>query len=144
MILSEYDYEVFYIKGTTNHVGDALSRLIKIPEGKWKLLEVDDDTVHPFLCVFPALMHASVQLLSRGDRSAEAGEHRLAMEELRLNTCGDKPHEKLFFANHAIQYRIVSRRTEIQITAEMYLKEEKSSATNGAEPLVLSYVLGRT
>eukprot|EP01052_Picozoa_sp_SAG31_P066467 SAG31_NODE_25269_length_464_cov_2.745205_1_plen_121_part_10 len=64
MILSEYDYEITYIKGSTNHVGDTLSRLIRLPEKDWINLEVDDDTVHPFLCMFPALMHASVQLLT--------------------------------------------------------------------------------
>ena len=42
---------------------------------------------------------------------------------MRLNTCGERPHEKIFFANNAIQYRIVSRRTEIQITSEMYMKD---------------------
>ena len=74
MIMSEYDYEVHYIKGSSNHVGDTLSRLIEIPEGEWTLLEVDDDTVHPFLCAYPALMHASLQLLCRPDKQAEVGE----------------------------------------------------------------------
>eukprot|EP01050_Picozoa_sp_SAG11_P017967 SAG11_NODE_2650_length_3125_cov_4.827495_4_plen_185_part_00 len=49
MIMSEYDYDIKWIKGSTNHVGDTLSRLINIPEDDWNNLEVDDDTVHPFL-----------------------------------------------------------------------------------------------
>eukprot|EP01052_Picozoa_sp_SAG31_P010131 SAG31_NODE_546_length_14230_cov_18.112660_1_plen_426_part_10 len=123
MILSEYDYEVTYIKGTTNHVGDALSRLIQLPEKDWKNLEVDDDTVHPFLCLFPALLHASVTLLSRSYEQSEVGERRAAAEEFALNTSGDMRHERILFANHAIQYRLISESTERKITADMYSKD---------------------
>eukprot|EP01052_Picozoa_sp_SAG31_P009299 SAG31_NODE_486_length_15001_cov_8.454405_9_plen_61_part_00 len=38
----------------------TLSKLIRIPEADWKNLEVDDDTVHPFICLFPALLHVAV------------------------------------------------------------------------------------
>eukprot|EP01052_Picozoa_sp_SAG31_P048525 SAG31_NODE_10191_length_1172_cov_23.383970_1_plen_240_part_00 len=42
MIMSEYSYEVQYIKGKANTVADCLSRLIAIPEDKWEPLTIED------------------------------------------------------------------------------------------------------
>ena len=57
MIMSEYNYTVEYIKGTTNTAADALSRLISLPEDAWKPLSLKDmddtDHEHPFLLLWP-------------------------------------------------------------------------------------------
>ena len=47
--------------GSTNLVGDNLSRLIKIPDRDWRSAEPDDDTVHPFLMSW-------TQILQRADK----------------------------------------------------------------------------
>jgi hypothetical protein len=92
MIMSEYNYEIKWIQGKTNHVGDTLSRLIKIPEGDWHNAEVDDDTVHPFLMVWEHYIReqtADVQLFVAGESAQQC--HHCA-------TCGQKfeSRNKLF------------------------------------------------
>eukprot|EP01052_Picozoa_sp_SAG31_P071399 SAG31_NODE_30317_length_382_cov_8.374558_1_plen_73_part_00 len=55
MIMSDYSYEVQYIKGKANTVADCLSRLIAIPEDKWEPLTIEDrdsDEDHPFLLIW--------------------------------------------------------------------------------------------
>ena len=51
----------------------------------------------------------------------------MAMVELTLNTAGDQKHEKAFFANHAIQYRLISDTTERKITKGMYANDKYMS-----------------
>eukprot|EP01052_Picozoa_sp_SAG31_P017925 SAG31_NODE_1249_length_9118_cov_23.165318_6_plen_761_part_00 len=122
MILSEYDYEIQYIKGSTNHVGDTLSRLIDVPEEEWTLLDVDDDTVHPFLCMYPTLLNVTLQPLDRPDKTAEVGEREAAAIEKRLNTTGDLPHESVLFSNYAITYRMNESALLDQLEAVHYSK----------------------
>eukprot|EP01052_Picozoa_sp_SAG31_P087627 SAG31_NODE_48823_length_166_cov_66.238806_1_plen_55_part_11 len=55
--------------------------------------------------MYPALMHASLQLLVRQDKQSEVGERMAAAEERRLNTTGDSPIEAILFGNYAITYR---------------------------------------
>ena len=50
MIMSEYHYQVEYIKGVTNTAADGLSRLISLPEDVWTPLtttDADSDKEHP-------------------------------------------------------------------------------------------------
>ena len=56
MIMSEYHYQVEYIKGVTNTAADGLSRLISLPEDAWQPLttsDADSDKEHLFLLLWP-------------------------------------------------------------------------------------------
>ena len=53
MIMQDFNYSISYIPGPTNHVGDALSRLIDLPAKDWKPLVLDDDSQYPFLLIWP-------------------------------------------------------------------------------------------
>ena len=99
MIMSEFDYTVEYIKGSSNVVADQLSRLLEIPDSDWTPLEVDDDTVHPFILLFPAL-HTVQQMMEFTVGDNDDG---WAMEEQRLNTGTDRHHERVLFTRHAIE-----------------------------------------
>ena len=62
MIMSEYNYQVQYIKGATNTAADALSRLICLPEDSWRTLSLaesdsDTETEYPFLLLWPEASH---------------------------------------------------------------------------------------
>jgi hypothetical protein len=121
MIMSEYDYDIQWIKGTTNHVGDTLSRLIKLPETDWNNLEVDDDTVHPFLMCwtdYTRLQSVGIQqLLVAGERPVI---HRCC-------TCGEgfPSRNKLF--KHLGQHRECLRSSEM--VASMQCKSTGDSHT---------------
>ena len=58
MIMSEYNYRVEYIPGSSNTAADALSRLIDMDEERWQPLtlgERDSDENYPFLVLWPEL-----------------------------------------------------------------------------------------
>ena len=65
----------------------------------WTPLEVDDDTVHPFILLFPAL-HTVQQMMEFTVGDNDDG---WAMEEQRLYTGTDRHHERVLFTRHAIE-----------------------------------------
>ena len=91
-------YSIEYIKGSSNVVADQLSRLLELPDSDWTNMDVDDDTVHPFLLLFPTL-HAVQQIQPMISGTTDDS---WAEEELRLNTDTDRLHERILFTRHSL------------------------------------------
>lgn len=98
MIMSEFDYEIEYIKGTSNVVADQLSRLLELPDSDWINVDKDDDTVHPFLLLFPTL-HAIWQMQSATVGDTDDG---WAHMEHHLNLDADLIHEQILFTRDTL------------------------------------------
>jgi hypothetical protein len=81
MIMSEYNYQVQYIKGATNTAADALSRLIRLPEDAWSTLTLaesdsDSENEYPFLLLWPESSHLVHAYVARQAHSEVGdGEH---------------------------------------------------------------------
>ena len=138
MIMSEYNYRVEYIKGCTNTAADSLSRLIKIPEGRWTPLAPDDsdsDSEHPFLLLWPEtllLLSTYQQYWAQNDDVGNLSEHDLLMAFTEDHQIWLKKEEKF---NHplcdidAMEQVLFSRSTVytgditvMTVTKELYCK----------------------
>ena len=99
MIMQDYNYSISYIPGPTNHVGDALSRLIDVPAKDWKPLVLDDDSQYPFLLLWPEVktfidsqVHSIETLAAFADAFAEDS-----------HDTGLYLHERVMFARYTAQ-----------------------------------------
>ena len=120
MIMSEYDYTIQYIKGSSNVVADQLSRLLEIPDDDWINMEPDDETQHPFLHLWPDLLQIS-RMLPYIDIGRTSDEPRDWGDiELQLNIGGDKPHEQLFFSQYATRQSYKLDDSVITFSSERY------------------------
>eukprot|EP01050_Picozoa_sp_SAG11_P005729 SAG11_NODE_414_length_9684_cov_7.947522_1_plen_2392_part_00 len=130
MIMSEYDYQIEYIKGTSNVVADQLSRLIERQDDKWTSPEMDDDTTHPFLWVWPVLRLIGEMTTEGAQASMDSDEPPgWAEEEHRLNTMTDAPHEQLFFQTNArLTEQFRSDDSIVTFSSEAYLDCDDFSA----------------
>ena len=113
MILSEYDAEVLYLKGTSNTVADSLSRLINTdPE--------DFDRTESLLHLNPAVIPLVQHFIQSQCKSAEpldphvAGDNYLSPD---YNIPPEEPHELVLFQMY--NTRVTAK---IEITSDDYLK----------------------
>ena len=138
MIMSEYNYQVEYIKGVTNTAADALSRLIAKPESAWtelKLEDVDADTEHPFLLLWPdvTIMVNACQYYpsSAANDGTHANDRELLLTfmaenskwiatEDKLNSDHDDTcYERVLFSRRSI---FTGEVTVMTVTKELYSK----------------------
>jgi transposase InsO family protein len=138
MIMSEYHYQVEYIRGVTNTAADGLSRLISLPESTWRPLTLDDsdsDQEHPFLLLWPTA-HLLVAAYQHGPSYASAVEDtnpidvlatyieendKWIKKEERLNSLDVDydSHERVLFSRTTV---FTGDITVMTVTKELYPK----------------------
>ena len=121
MIMSEYFYEIQYIKGSLNDAADTLSRLLTIPEADWQALpstDRDGDDHHPFLMLWPTenllvlALHANTE--SAAYDKILTDDPWIAKEEY-LNSIESEitPHERVLFSRETTRISGTSRTIKI-------------------------------
>ena len=121
MIMSEYFYEIQYIKGSLNDAADTLSRLLTIPEADWQALpstDRDGDDHHPFLMLWPTenllvlALHANTEWAAYDKILTD--DPWITKEEY-LNSIESEitPHERVLFSRETTRISGTSRTIKI-------------------------------